>query len=236
MLASLPGIGRSTAAAIASFCFGERVAILDGNVKRVLTRVLAFDEDLAVAANERSLWAVAQEMLPLAGMGDVMPRYTQGLMDLGATVCRTRNPSCLICPVQAVCTGFQSGAPEQYPVKTRKLKRTAQSLWLLQARRRGDGAVWLQKRPSTGIWAGLYCLPVYESRDALAAAMPPRVELQDEPGFTHVLTHKDLHLHPVQALLAAQPAAEGQWFAADAWAGLGLPAPIRKLLAASGEM
>jgi A/G-specific adenine glycosylase len=117
-------------------------------------------------------------------------------------------------------------------VKTRKLKRSAHSLWLLQARR-SDGAVWLQKRPAAGIWAGLYCLPVYESRDALAAALPPRVSLEDSPGFIHVLTHKDLHLHPVQASLSDAPAGEGSWFTREAWPMLGLPAPIRKLLLAA---
>ena len=96
LLQTLPGIGRSTAAAIASFCFGERVAILDGNVKRVLTRVLGFGEDLASAANERRLWDQAQALVP--ERGEDMPAYTQGMMDLGATVCTPRKPRCLFCP------------------------------------------------------------------------------------------------------------------------------------------
>src|SRR3989440_2442711 len=99
-LAEMPGIGRSTAAAVAAFCFGERVAILDGNVKRVLSRVLAFDGDLANAANEKQLWDHAGRLLPVRAVAESMPRYTQGLMDLGATVCTSRNPSCLLCPVQ----------------------------------------------------------------------------------------------------------------------------------------
>jgi A/G-specific adenine glycosylase len=235
-LQALPGIGRSTAAAIASFCFGERVAILDGNVKRVLTRVLAFGGDLASAANERELWQHAEALLPRRNVRDAMPRYTQGLMDLGATICLPRNPNCLICPAREVCAGSKEGAPEIYPVRTRKLRRTAQSLWLLRARG-GDGAVWLQRRPAQGIWAGLYCLPVYESRDALQAALPAPLEVRDAPAFVHVLTHKDLHLHPVEARLApsAQPVAEGAWFASDAWPRLGLPAPIRKLLEQDGS-
>jgi A/G-specific adenine glycosylase len=230
-LQTLPGIGRSTAAAIASFCFGERVAILDGNVKRVLARVLAFGGDLSGAANERELWSHAQDLLPRRDLDQAMPRYTQGLMDLGATVCLTRNPSCLICPVHEICAAFREGRPEDYPVKTRKLKRSTQSLWLLRAQTR-DGAVWLQKRPSSGIWAGLYCLPAYDSRDLLRDSVPQSMELQDSPAFVHVLTHKDLHLHPVQARVARklQPASEGAWFARDAWPNLGLPAPIRKLL------
>jgi A/G-specific adenine glycosylase len=87
LLQTLPGIGRSTAAAIASLCFGERVAILDGNVRRVLCRYLGFDADLSLRANEQALWAHATDLLPTRQLGCSMPRYTQGLMDLGATLC-----------------------------------------------------------------------------------------------------------------------------------------------------
>ncbi|TFZ01147.1 A/G-specific adenine glycosylase [Ramlibacter rhizophilus] len=230
-LATLPGIGRSTAAAIAAFCFGERVAILDGNVKRVLTRVLGFDADLAQAASERRLWDRANELLPAGGPD--MPAYTQGLMDLGATVCLARRPQCDRCPVQAPCVAFRQGEPERYPVKTRKLRRTAQSLWLLRACRTGDGAVWLQRRPDSGVWAGLYCLPVFDSFEALRGCVPAGTALEEEPGFLHVLTHKDLHLHPVRVQLGATgPATAGEWAAAPRWEQLGLPAPIRRLLTA----
>jgi A/G-specific adenine glycosylase len=233
VLQTLPGIGRSTAAAISSFCFGERAAILDGNVKRVLTRVLAFDADLASSANERELWAHAEALLPERDLEASMPAYTQGLMDLGATICLTRKPSCLLCPVRDDCAAYAQGRPEDFPVKTRKLKRSAQSLWLLHARA-ANGAVWLEKRPATGIWAGLYCLPAFESRDELAATLPATAQeaLQDAPAFMHVLTHKDLHLHPVAARIKtrALPGREGAWFTDEEWPGLGLPAPIRKLL------
>jgi len=235
VLQELPGIGRSTAAAISSFCFGERAAILDGNVKRVLTRVLGFGQDLSTAGNERALWQLAEDLLPTNDLDDVMPRYTQGLMDLGATVCLSRNPSCLLCPVREICTALAKGTPEAYPVKTRKLKRSAQSLWLLNARSK-DGLVWLEKRPSTGIWAALYCLPVFESREAVEAAVPPaaRARLEDATAFVHVLTHKDLHLHPVTGQLAkgGLSGRDGAWFGIDEWQRLGLPAPIRKLLEA----
>jgi len=233
-LRTLPGIGRSTAAAIASFCFGERVAILDGNVRRVLTRVLGFGADLASASHERQLWERAQALLPQRSARQTMPRYTQGLMDLGATICLARKPSCLLCPVRELCVAHREGAPENYPVKTRKLKRGAQSLWLLRAQA-GDGSVWLEKRPAQGIWGGLHCLPVFESRDALQAAVPAaaRVRLQDETPFLHVLTHKDLHLHPVGAAISrtSMRGAQGGWFGSHEWAQLGLPAPIRRLLA-----
>jgi A/G-specific adenine glycosylase len=236
LLQTLPGIGRSTAAAVASFCFGERVAILDGNVKRVLTRVLGFDADLASSANERALWGQATDLLPTQALQEAMPRYTQGLMDLGATVCLARKPSCLICPAAELCVAQREGEPERYPVKTRKLKRSAQSLWLLWLQT-ADGAVWLARRPTPGVWAGLYCLPVFESHADLLAAVPDRQRAQarDLPAFSHVLTHKDLHLHPVALQLVAAELADGPqdgaWFAADQWPRLGLPAPIRKLLA-----
>lgn len=231
-LRQLPGIGRSTAAAIAAFCFGERTAILDGNVKRVLTRVLGFDADLASSANENALWERANALVPDAS--DDMPAYTQGLMDLGATVCLARSPNCLLCPLQASCRARAQGDPERFPVKTRKLKRSAQSVWLLQVQA-ADGAIWLEKRPTPGVWAGLYCLPLFDSREALAQALPPNVrdEARDEPAFVHVLTHKDLHLHPVQALVQrrALQRQEGGWFTPEQWPALGLPAPVRKLLA-----
>lgn len=241
VLQTLPGIGRSTAAAIASFGFDERVAILDGNVKRVLTRLLGFSDDLSQAKAERALWSLASELLP--GHSD-MPAYTQGLMDLGATLCTTRKPQCLICPVQRLCQALQRGEPEAFPVKTRKLKRSAQALWLLRAERVDDGAVWLERRPASGIWGGLYCLPVYDDEAALLEALPSsaRAKAAHGPGFVHVLTHKDLHLKPVTArfsgadqpglgLAASEPLASA-WFLPAQWAVLGLPAPVRKLLEA----
>lgn len=235
-LETLPGIGRSTAAAIAAFCFGERAAILDGNVMRVLARVLAFDADLANAANVRELWHRADGLLPVRNAAEAMPRYTQGLMDLGATVCLPRKPACGLCPVQPLCGAARAQRPEDFPVKSRKGKRSSQSLWLLRAERRGDGAIWLARRPTPGVWAGLFCLPLFDSRDQLAAAVPAsaRGQLVDAPPFLHVLTHKDLHLHPVSARLpAGWSAAEGEWIAPARWDQLGLPTPVRKLLGVS---
>lgn len=236
-LETLPGIGRSTAAAIASFCFGERVAILDGNVKRVLTRFLGFEGDLASPANERALWDLASQILPAEDHASDMPAYTQGLMDLGATVCLPRKPSCLICPVSSDCQANARGEQERFPVKTRKLRRSSQQIWMLVARDE-TGRIWLEKRPATGIWAGLYCVPCFEDRETLVQGLPQHrpEDLIDAPAFVHVLTHKDLHLHPVvwQMPSHVAPSANGAWFAADAWSTLGLPAPVRKLLSELG--
>lgn len=234
LLAKLPGIGRSTAGAIAAFCFTERAPILDANVRRVLTRVIGFDADLAVAKNERALWEHAEALLPVDDLATAMPRYTQGMMDLGATVCTPKAPQCLICPLMGACVAQRQGIPEQYPVRTRKLLRRAESWWLLFVQR-PDGAVWLETRPSSGIWAGLQCVPAFRDRDAAVRAsttLATTAILRESPGFMHVLTHRDLHLHPLLLPVdeGCDPIGSGQWFSKSEWSTAGLPAPIRKIL------
>jgi A/G-specific adenine glycosylase len=232
-LQSLPGIGRSTAAAIAAFCFGKRTAILDGNVKRVLTRVLGYSADLSIAANERALWDLADQLLPTDDLASAMPRYTQALMDLGACVCLPRKADCLMCPVNQLCSAAQQGDPLRFPVKTRKLKRSSESIWLLSLTN-NQGEVWLEKRPPKGVWASLYCFPILGSAEALALALPEGLTCRHDASFVHVLTHKDLHLHPVRAVWNGdqqpQTGIQGSWMSRQQWHILGLPAPIRKLL------
>jgi A/G-specific adenine glycosylase len=237
-LERLPGIGRSTAAAIAAFCFGERVSILDGNVKRVLSRAFAFEGDLANARQERALWELADSLLPARDI-DV---YSQGLMDLGALVCVSREPDCAHCPLRPVCAAAAAGTAARYPVKTRSLKRgRREHVWL---RLEWRDKVWLVQRPERGVWAGLWSLPEFDSQPALALAgadWPGR----SEPGatFTHTLTHFDWTLHPVHWVLPARTAAAraraivgrwptGRWFTLDEALQLGLPAPLRKWLSA----
>jgi A/G-specific adenine glycosylase len=237
-LATLPGIGRSTAAAIAAFCFGEQVAILDGNVKRVLTRWLGYEHDLALAAHEKALWTLAQEQVPARGV----EAYTQGLMDLGATVCTQRAPACAACPLRADCRALASGQPERFPVKTRKLKRSQRSNVLLWLAHRD--AVWLTQRPAKGVWAGLWTMPLFDDLDellALTSEWPGQSTVL--PAFTHALTHFDWALQPVQHVLPARApvsriervlqerlTAPGQWQDLESLSSVGLPAPIRRLL------
>ena len=236
-LAQLPGIGRSTAAAIAAFCYGERAAILDGNVRRVLARVLAFDGDPASAPAQQALWEVAEQLLPVAGI----EAYTQGLMDIGSTVCTLRAPKCGDCPLRGDCQAAASGEAERYPVRSRRASRSRREnawLWL-----RWKGASWLARRPPSGVWGGLWSLCEFAGPgelDAASSAWPGRSERL--PSFVHTLTHFDWTLHPVRFTLAedasptqveritgALPA--GRWFADDAALALGLPSPLRRLLA-----
>ena len=212
-LAELPGIGRSTAAAIAAFCFGERVAILDGNVKRVLTRVLAYERDIAQAASEKALWAIASDLLPVAPAGEplqaAMSTYTQGLMDLGATVCTIRKPACDACPAHAMCQGRATGAPEMFPVKTRKLKRSKRAavlLWLQHQDR-----VLLVRRADSGVWAQLWSLPEFDTAVSLERAVeswPGTLEWM--APFKHVLTHFDWMLQPLKLQWHGAVSAEQQ--------------------------
>jgi len=244
-LERLPGIGRSTAAAIASLCYSQREAILDANVRRVLTRVCGFSGDLARAEPVRALWNIASELLPPEHAAHDMPAYTQGLMDLGATLCLPRNPACDACPQVGLCQAHADGNAADFPVRSRTLKRSSQALWMLLARD-CHGAVFLTRRPAKGIWAGLYCLPVFSSAQELRDALTPQAgqRLQELCVFTHVLTHKDLLLQtllldvsdrmqlvPLEPVTPGHsPRLQGQWVAAPEWPTLGLPAPVRRLL------
>lgn len=241
-LMSLPGIGRSTAAAIAVFCFGQREAILDGNVRRVLARVLAYGADLSVAAHERALWDAAVTLLPDTDQAASLASYTQGLMDLGSSICSVRQPKCALCPVQTLCQGHLSNQASAYPVKLRRTKRSTAQWWLLKAQTR-SGEIWLTQRPSPGVWAGLYCLPWFDSMDQLFAAVPAHYHdrVRSTSSVRHALTHKELQLHfvvvqlprtmpPVMATGSAGATARGAWYTPADWAALGLPAPVRKFL------
>ena len=238
-LVQLPGIGRSTAAAIAAFCFGERAAILDGNVKRVLARVLAFDGNLAEPASLRSLWAHAESLLP----EDAVDVYTQGLMDLGADVCLARAPRRRPRQDRRGSAAAASGTPTHFPMKRAPLRRgRREHVWLWLTWRE---QLWLLPRPSRGIWAGLWSLPEFEAVGddfaRVTAAWPGACERL--PSFTHALTHLDWTLHPrrwqVPWTLPAERLGEitanwpeGRWFDRDAALALGLPAPLRRLLSA----
>lgn len=236
-LEQLPGIGRSTAGAIAAFCFAQRSAILDANVRRVLTRWLAFDADLNTPAAMRALWQHAERLLPVDRLSENMPRYTQGMMDLGASLCAPRAPQCGRCPVRTDCAGLATGSPERLPVKARKTARRSESWWLLVVRD-PQHRVWLQRRPSTGIWAGMHCVPVFadaHSLDAYAAQLggaadTPVIAL---PPMLHVLTHRDLHLHPVLVDIpdaGSLPETQGIWLGASDRGRVGLPVPVSRLL------
>ena len=153
MLAALPGIGPSTAAAIAAFASGERGAILDGNVKRVLARHRGIDGDPASPAVESALWALARRLVPREAIG----AYTQGMMDLGATLCTRTKPRCGDCPVARDCVARREGRTGELPGKRSRRALPHREVQLVWAERAGD--VLLERRPSTGVWGRLWSLP-----------------------------------------------------------------------------
>ena len=235
-LALLPGIGRSTAAAIAAFCFDERAAILDGNVKRVLARHVGFAADLSSASAQRELWAYAESLLPAAAQ---MARYTQGLMDLGALVCLPRQPRCEACPLAATCVAQRSGRTAELPLKSRRLRRGERCSTLLWLRHRGE--VLLVRRPERGVWAGLWSLPEFGDLDsALSAVARWRGRGEALPVIRHALTHFDWHLQPLRVELPSRTGGAARDAVAKGLAGrwvndvdalrMSLPAPVRQLL------
>ena len=226
-LSALPGIGRSTAAAIAAFAFGQRAAILDGNVKRVLCRHFGIEGFPGQAAVERELWALAERLLPDAGI----EAYTQGLMDLGATVCTRSRPRCGDCPLATNCLARQEGRQDELPAARPRPK--------LPERRAGfvlisDGQrLLLERRPPHGLWGGLLVPPEGE-----AAAVLARFGLNAEnqralAPLKHAFTHFRLTLEPVLCVvkpMATVNEAGLQWVAIESAATAGVPTPIRKLI------
>lgn len=199
-LESLKGVGRSTAAAIAAFAFGRRETILDGNVKRVLCRVFALDGDPADKRFERQLWDLAERLLPQAA--EDMPAYIQGLMDLGATVCKRSKPLCGQCPMAQHCLAKAQDRVGELPrKKTAAAVKSVAVYWLVLRNKAGE--IWLEKRPAGGIWGGLHCVPCFEHLAdlyAYAAAFGVAAEaVEEDAPLTHRLTHRLLLITPLRA-------------------------------------
>ena len=229
-LQSLPGIGPSTAAAIASFCFGQRVSILDGNVKRVLARWLALDADVSSAAVSKALLGVAQALAEAVPTPEDMPTYTQGLMDLGATVCQPRRAACERCPLVSGCAAYASGEPMRWPWPKAKIKRQTLRWWLVFMRDTRGLWAW-QRRPVNGIWGGLMVPWVVEDETQIGQVLP-QAQLEHLPMFKHVLTHRDLMIYPVIASdVQALPHGDWHWCSAAEVSDLGMPAAVQRVWA-----
>ena len=244
LLAELPGIGRSTAAAIAAFSYGTRAAILDGNVKRVFTRVFGIGGFPASKAVETDLWLRAEALTPEADVQKIQS-YTQGLMDLGATLCTRTKPRCTDCPLQSRCVALATGRIAELPAKAPKKivpTRLVNMLVIVDQ----SGNVLLEKRPESGIWGGLFSLPELAHKGDATSRQVMR-QLQDaaqefgEPEFiielqkiTHGFTHFKLEISPFQCRLKSSALTVSEdthvWYPLQQCDGAPLPAPIKKLL------
>jgi A/G-specific adenine glycosylase len=221
-LHELPGIGLSTANAIVAQALDQRAPILDGNVKRVLARHAGIDGWPGQSAVAQKLWDVADARTPPDRACD----YTQAIMDLGATLCTPKRPSCLICPVQSNCMARQQDRVADLPTPKPKRERPErQSLFLIK--RDEEGHVLLQRRPPSGIWGGLWCLP------ELADSDPVQVSEPALPPLKHQFTHFSLTMHFVASEISEDPNVgdtETQWFTLDRALEAGIPKPIRQVM------
>ena len=233
-LAQLPGIGRSTAAAIAAFACGERGAILDGNVRRVLARHAGIAGDTASAVVMSRLWKEAEARLPRQGI----EAYTQGMMDLGADVCVPRKPLCLVCPVNVDCIARLEDRTGEIP--GRRVRAPARRRRIAMLVVVSHGEVLLEKRPASGIWGGLWSLPEAAVNDAPREALArdwglEALEVEAMEAFEHAFTHFTLEVEPWRVRLGKSTRlAEGKagtWLPLADLAGAALPSPVRKLLA-----
>ncbi|MYM35912.1 A/G-specific adenine glycosylase [Duganella sp. FT94W] len=244
LLAELPGIGRSTAAAIAAFSSGRRAAIMDGNVKRVFARVFGIDTYPGERKTEEAMWRRAEALLPEEGI----EAYTQGLMDMGATLCTRSSPSCERCPMQPRCVAFATSRTKDLPV--RKPKKATPERHAVMLAIVDDGQVLLEQRAPSGIWGGLLSLPELdghmatgedaapaEDHAALALAVSRFGEMESYERLstvTHGFTHYKLHIAPYRITLARRQMLAAQshhvWLDAAALPDAALPAPVKKLL------
>lgn len=231
---ALPGIGRSTAAAILAQAYGQRHAILDGNVRRVLARHGAVEGFAGAPAVARQLWALSEACLPRTRLAD----YTQALMDLGATVCTARAPRCAGCPVRVDCAARVQDRVADFPgAKPRRARPRRQSLMLLLED--GQGQVLIEQRAPAGLWGGLWCLPMAGGDEDWRAQCRNRFALEPQqaielPTLRHGFTHFDLDIRPLRVRVAPAAAiAEGsalRWTRIGAAPDVGVPAPVRALI------
>lgn len=230
---TLSGIGRSTAAAIASFAFNQVQTILDGNVKRVLTRHFLVEGWPSSPKIERQLWQLAESLLPEQDM----VAYTQGLMDLGATLCTRSKPQCNKCPLETSCQAFQQQRVKELPTpKPRKTIPEKQTTMLIL--RHGD-EILLEKRPASGIWGGLWSFPELNSDTENEVAMLNKFGVTAQssislPKLTHAFTHFKLHIQPQTFNVTSRSHQVNQpahiWLSVEDAIGAAIPTPIRNIL------
>jgi len=230
---TLPGIGRSTAAAIASFAFNQVQTILDGNVKRVLARYFAIEGWPGAPRIEKKLWALAESLLP----DTEMVAYTQGLMDLGATLCTRSKPQCNRCPLANDCEASKQGRTHLLPTPKPRKSTPEKSVTMLILKQ-GD-SILLEKRPPSGIWGGLWSFPETEHTENLAEHAKQRFGLQVDAAeplaqLTHAFTHFKLHIQPQRLMVTGKPTQLREagliWLNIEDALGAAIPTPVRKIL------
>ena len=256
---SLPGVGRSTAAAVLASAFAQQRPILDANARRVLIRTQAISSDPKASKTLQHLWKLAEALTPADAH-----TYNQAIQDFGAMICLPRHPHCDACPLQRHCLAYAGGLSEQLPLPTRKPEKPDRCVFFLQLEDR-SGRIFLEKRPDSGIWGGLWCLPQFnpegssppflcnDQQKALADGILLRERVRQfcalRHGLTvevkaltmvqkHVFTHFQLHFRCILATVqddqivpgVADQILTGRWFTRENALAEGLPTPVRKIL------
>lgn len=233
-LTELPGIGRSTAGAIASLSMDINAPILDGNVKRVLCRYYAVEGWPGTGSVQKELWQIAERLTPTKRCN----HYTQAMMDMGATLCTRNKPQCGICPIAPDCTANAQGNPKNYPNSKPKKDKPEKHIQLIMLQD-PEGHILLEQRPQQGIWGGLWSFPELAiEEDALKRSQALLgdivVDHQAWPSFRHTFSHYHLHINPVLVNLSKRPDAIGElaqhWYNPNTPSELGLAAPVKTLL------
>jgi len=232
---ALPGVGRSTAAAVLSSVLKQPHAILDGNVKRTLSRSFAVEGWPGKKEVENRLWQIAEEHTPATDVD----KYNQAMMDMGALVCTRSKPKCTLCPVESLCEAKKQHKQLDYPGKKPKKEKPVKQSWFIILYH--DNQVWLEQRPQVGIWGGLYCFPQNED-SAIQQQLDSRV-VRDEDieqqrtliTFRHTFSHYHLDITPVLIKLNKQPAlvmegSQGLWYNISQPEEVGLAAPVKQLI------
>ncbi|MBA5762077.1 A/G-specific adenine glycosylase [Vibrio sp. 404] len=235
LLNALPGIGRSTAAAILSSVYKQPHAILDGNVKRTLARCFAVEGWPGQKKVENQLWSYAEQHTPTQDTD----KYNQAMMDMGAMVCTRSKPKCSLCPVESLCVAKDLGNPLDYPGKKPKKEKPVKETWFVILHH--NGKVWLEQRPPTGIWGGLFCFPESNNSDIQTQLEQRHVQAQSVQlqqqliAFRHTFSHYHLDITPILLDLSKQPdvimeAGKGLWYNLSQPEEVGLAAPVKQLL------
>jgi A/G-specific adenine glycosylase len=234
-LMGLPGIGRSTAGAIASLAMGLNEPILDGNVKRVLARHFAVSGWPGNAAVLKQLWSISEQLTPNKRCAD----YTQVMMDLGASLCSRSKPACQQCPLQTTCVSYQQGNMLDYPGKKPKRVKPVKAAYLLMIQN-ARGELLLEQRPPVGIWGGLWSFPEVSGDEPIETACQTQfgyvVDLESWPAFRHTFSHYHLDITPVlikaqleSAHATAVAESSARWYGNESIPNVGLAAPVKKL-------
>ncbi|MGH1537097.1 MAG: A/G-specific adenine glycosylase [Gammaproteobacteria bacterium] len=232
---ALPGIGRSTAAAILALSFNQPHAILDGNVKRVLARYYAVQGWPGQQAVEQQLWQHAEALLPTERFDE----YTQAMMDLGATLCTRSQPKCSACPIQKSCEAYAQQRQGELPTSKPSKKMPQREVVMAIVQVSEGDSVWLEKRPPTGIWGGLYSFPEFEDHTKLESWLAKNFKNNSQrsqhlPVISHTFSHFKLHMHPRLIQVNKKPNGvmeddHGVWYKLTNQK-IGLAAPVKKVL------